>query len=260
MIFGDSYFEVNTFANIPERLSDAYSVSFVRSRRPFAYLDQAKTLKHIIIELSERSFYIMFDQGIMNQNHQNTMIPFHRKAKNLLFPRKLENRYDLMLRRSYLTNLAYNKIQTLKFDWFGIHHDEVHISDDESTLFLSYYLEGERLENIFRPIDHHFDTAYQYLKRFEQLVVQTYQIKPIFIIVPNKGTISYTSDHKRYNQLIPTLQKYMSNDSIRFIDVYHAFKSAESPVYYKTDTHWNENGLTITYDLLMRELLKDVKL
>ena len=257
LIFGDSFFELNKFVNIPELLSNHLNenISFIRSYKPLNYLDQAKNVKQIIFELSERFFFDVFNQSLLDKSIKAKK-SFKGKVRDVIFPKNIENRYNLILKRSYFSNDLYNFVMTKKYQLFGlINKNVIQSNEDKELLFLSDYLIGNKNNNIFNDNRKVFIEAYSYLKRFNDEVLRKYKTKVLFVIIPNKGTVMYPFDkNKVYNQFLPRLYKEFEKDSLNYVNLYDDFVNSKENLYYKTDTHWNEKAVEITFNKLQKTI------
>jgi alginate O-acetyltransferase complex protein AlgJ len=85
-------------------------------------------------------------------------------------------------------------------------------------------------------------------------------IRYLFVIAPDKQSIYpefLPADYPRYGDHIAQVADYLKKHStIDVVDPRAALMEAkaEHPVYYKTDTHWNEYGGYIAYREIMRHL------
>ena len=68
----------------------------------------------------------------------------------------------------------------------------------------------------------------------------------MYIILPEKY-VMYNIKHtdKNYHQFIPRMHAQFDKLGIKYIDLYSDFAKSDQLLYYKTDTHWNKNGVDI---------------
>ena len=75
-----------------------------------------------------------------------------------------------------------------------------------------------------------------------------------FSIIPNPVTILYPNyNGYMYNNLIRRIQDHAALKN-QVIDVYQDFKSAEFPIYFTSDSHWNMDGAYIWLNKLNNQL------
>ena len=88
----------------------------------------------------------------------------------------------------------------------------------------------------------------------------------LLVIVPNKSTIypefmpDYTRKATSRSRLDQLLEYVNSHSRVRILDIRDALKKAKSryPVFYKSDSHWNDYGGYIGYVEIMK-VLKEIK-
>ena len=76
--------------------------------------------------------------------------------------------------------------------------------------------------------------------------------------VPNKYSIydRFYGDQK-YSDFLPRLQNGLKSRGVKYIDLYHSFTTSQDTLYFGTDTHWNNKGVDIALDLLIKEMRRD---
>ncbi len=83
--------------------------------------------------------------------------------------------------------------------------------------------------------------------------------KFLFLVAPNKNSVyDYMPDRflkVSENNNWTILRKQLAE--VNYIDVFPIFKDSEETLYYKTDTHWNNEGARRVYDQVLNSLGKD---
>lgn len=81
----------------------------------------------------------------------------------------------------------------------------------------------------------------------------------VFMGIPSKYTIYHTLlNNDPYNNFLPRLYKGLEERGVPCISLYEDYIGKKEVLYYGTDTHWNEKGLSIainnTVELLHTKL------
>jgi hypothetical protein len=177
------------------------------------------------------------------------------------FPSEYENYYDdnFVLRNSLIRLYNFNKLQVFQESpstnvirgnngWFFYkfsNYESYYCSNNNSEVFERLYIEILRRKNIVESTGSEF----------------------YFLLAPNKDTVyrdqlpENIKKNKCENSFSKQFLEYIKNkESLNLIDPREALikeKDKNNPIYYKTDSHWNQLGAYIGYKELMTEIIKD---
>jgi alginate O-acetyltransferase complex protein AlgJ len=105
-----------------------------------------------------------------------------------------------------------------------------------------------------------FDKAVQVIKTYDELL-RSKGIRFIFLPIPEKENIYYKSLHIKRPVFLEQLISALKHLGIETVDTQKAFEKAFQKgvlLYHTNDTHWNENAVRITADLI-NELIESKK-
>jgi len=261
LIFGDSQFDFSRQPTYAEKISDSLNseVFLHRFGEPYqgnviSYLNDhnysEKKSKILIYESTERytigrSSVDFQDVGITSE--QNDFFENIKLIKNKIFNPYTESLYGTILKKSYMTIFMYSKISTFKFDYFKYMSspikDYVINSPDDSWLFfgesVTFYQRTDISDSLVRQCALN-------VKKMQQKLKENYKLDLIYIIIPEAYSIyNIRNTDKKYHNFIPKMQKEFEKFNIPYIDLYSDFIESDKILYYRTDTHWNENGVDI---------------
>jgi hypothetical protein len=105
-----------------------------------------------------------------------------------------------------------------------------------------------------------FDKAVQVIKTYDELL-RSKGIRFIFLPIPEKENIYHESLHTKRPVFLEQLISTLKHLGIETVDTQKAFEDAFKKgvlLYHTNDTHWNENAVRITADLI-NELIESKK-
>jgi hypothetical protein len=140
---------------------------------------------------------------------------------------------------------------SINYKLFNRIADKIFISPDKTYLLYKSTIDTFSWESSFTQIDNEevdnivssLNYVYNYYKSagFDEVYLSIIP-NPVIILYPQLG---------KYNELIHRIQNNQ-NLKIPIIDVYNVFKATSKQIYFKSDTHWNNNG----FDLWLNEFNK----
>ena len=270
---GDSYFDIARGTQYSKRLMEKTNkkIHYAYEDFPLSYLIRhnysSKEPSLLILEFVER--YIPFK---FTTPHLMEYIPEKKKSrirqtgseiKELIFYERSEELYDVLLKRSYLTNWLYSSMATLRFDLFRqvsrltpaysldheipwlFYHDQV---NDENTSFYYNHSDAE-IENICSNI-----------KDLETKLMDNFNIRLVFFPVPAKYTLYHwviNHNDDKYSNFLPKLYKGLEERNIPYVKIYDDFRTSNDILYYGTDSHWNLEGLEMAVEATISYLNND---
>jgi hypothetical protein len=278
--FGDSFFDFSRQKTVAERLHDSLSLSvhseagFLETKDwyPLYYLNENKyqsDKKRILIyEVVERNIHDRFvlPHQLFNNEKQKVEKPvslIFKKTRDFIFNSNSEKLFTVLLQGSYLTNWIYCKIATLKFDLFGYISARTPIySLDEFQVPMLFYditVNDKPTGFYFNHTDEMIKTYCDNISDLSEKLMDNYNLKLIFVPVPNKYTIYHEKmkPGSDYSNFLPRLYLVLDSQRINYINLFDDYKSSDSLLYYGTDAHWNKNGVDIAVDKILQELRND---
>ncbi len=271
LLFGDSFFDFTRMTTFPERLSDSINkkVFYARFPKPLEYLDQNNYSnsepKYMIYETAERIFHERFVKPQPDKYLTDTRPPIKkavREIRRFLFVPRTELILDQLLCRSVLTYDIHSTISTLKFRLFGYITDQTpvySVSNDTPWLFIASEVSKDPQGYYY---NHSEEEIENYCDNIEDLAIklkERYNLEMIFMIIPNKFTVYHNivnTPFSMYGKLIPKIYAELQKRGIPVIDVLDDYLSERDKklLFYRTDTHWTENGLEIALDETVKTL------
>lgn len=265
LTFGDSNFDHSRYTIIPERLHLDFDVPvyFNRYNAPHwsnvlsilnSYNYQEETPKLVVLESAERYIHTRFYEPqkiIDSKGDQKGMAEIAKSMRDQLFNKKAEYLYTLVLKRSYFTDWLNSAFSTLKFK----------ITGGISSMTPKYYLGEENILFYSESIDHfeydysekEIETICDNIQSLAKELKQQHQMDFIFMAVPEKYTIyHHLITNEQYHDFLPRIHEGLKKRGVAYIDVYSEYmRNNKSQLYPSNDSHWNQKGLDIAYDLLV---------
>ena len=273
---GDSYFDIARGTQYPKRLMEEThkKVHYIYEDYPLKYLISnnysSKEPSLMILEFVERYIPYKFSSPhLMEYTPEKTKSKLRQagsKIKDLVFYDRSEELYDALLKRSYLTNLIYSSIATLKFDLFGyISSLTPAYSLDHEIPWLFYHdqVNGENTSFYYQFSDAEIENICDNIKDLEKKLMDNYNIRLVFFPVPAKYTLYHwviDNNDDEYNHFLPRLFKGLEKREIPYINIYDDYTASKDILYYGTDSHWNLKGLEMAVEETMNYLNNDAVL
>ena len=257
-IFGDSFFDFTRMTTFPERLGDTLKqkVFYARMDLPIQYLEGSEFSnskeKILIFESAERYIPIRFTEP-----HADTLLVDQRSRirkkaadiRDILFLGQTDVLYGTFLSRNYLTTDLYSFSNTLKFDVFGYitpMTPKYYLGGDTPWLFYHDQVNGEPSSFYYQHTQEEIDNYCDNIADLADKLYHKFKLKMVFMGIPSKYTINHTLlNNDPYNNFLPRLYSGLKERGVPCISLYEDYISREEVLYYGTDTHWNEKGLSI---------------
>jgi hypothetical protein len=273
-IHGDSY--LWRIANGDSVFAGISSLHYIGWSNTFHYhLDTAER-NILIIEVSERLLRAYYgtteiidelcDTTVKNKRTSVISIPQVTKSEyysNVFSSIDLDHFFNKYINQNLQCNLFnYNFMQPLfgskaaiNYYFFNRASGDVVISDNKEFLLFKETIgrtgSGSSFSTVSdEELDHlinNFNIIYDYYRGtgFREVYLS---------IIPNTATIVQP---KGYNNLIPSIQ----NDpklKMKIIDIYSAFKPLNGSTFRTGDTHWNNLGKQMWFDMVNRVIVGDM--
>ncbi|MBN2166112.1 MAG: hypothetical protein JW717_07545 [Marinilabiliaceae bacterium] len=260
---GDSYFFFHWLTTFPERLQDetgekVYYYNGYNPMQPFMNAAYKKGRKKVLI-------YEMGERGLMHYLIQRMPLnPEPEKKTNeddsfclLLSKNDIERKYNRVLQRGMFIADLYEKIATFKFRTFEyINYKTPVYCLNPSWLFVKESVNNSESSFFYQHTDKEIQTLCDNLKRIQTKLKEEYNMELVFMPIPSKISIyhSLVFENEEYNNFLPRLYKGLDILQIPYVDLYHSFVKCSDTLYYRTDTHWNEKGITIAINKTIEKL------
>jgi hypothetical protein len=274
LTFGDSYFEFSRHKQFPERLADDFNkeVHYVNNDYPLDYLqrfDYHDTIpKLVIFERVERYIPIAFEHehqwSPVSDDSLSQIRSILKSVKDKIFYDKSEELYDAMLKRSYLTTSLYGLIATIKFDMFGYISKltpSYLVNEDESWLFYHDQVNHAKTSFYYDFSQDEMDSICDHMADLSRKLKEKYNMDLVYLPLPAKYTLYHDIlNHDTYNNFLPRLYDGLDKRNVKYVNVFDAFENSNQFLYYRTDDHWNEDGIQMAYRLTLEYIFKDKNL
>ena len=277
LIFGDSQLDFSRQTTLPERVADSTKsgVFYYRFNKPYDgnaiaymrdhYRNQKDSVRRLFIyQSAERYVAQRAEAGyepVTYKNKRNPVVELAVNFKDKIFNFNTEYLYRSALQRSYLTSWIDKKISTLKFNAFSyisskIKSYEAADSPEDSWLFVD-----ESVNQYNREFtDEQLEGFAKNIKKMQDYVSEEYNMDFIYFIVPESYTVyREMKGYANKNRFIERMQTELEKYGVNYINLYDDFIKQDKALYYKTDTHWNEEGVDIAVDKLLDFITNDLK-
>jgi len=260
LTFGDSFFASGARCkNVPGRLADTTKkkIFFSQTNEILKTLEEKnyvkKDKKYLILETVERGIPRIFTGG---QNVLAKKNPKLGKIVESLMPLNLEQRYTLLLQRGVISYNIYKELVTMKFNLFGYISSVTPVyKKDPPWLFYYQDVNDKKTSFYYHFTDEEINTICDNIQDLNKKLIDKYNIELIFLPLPNKYTIYHRIlNNDEYNNLLPRLYKGLDRRNVKVCKVYDLFMNSEKELYFPTDTHWNEEGVKLTANELVKYL------
>jgi len=271
-LFGDSFLDFTRMTTFPERLGDSLEMRAFYSRYelPLKEFEEENfkrpaEKKILIYETAERYLYQRFDRP------QELHTPMDNRGKlrqavadtrDFIFLDNTENLYLNMIARSYVSTGFFTELKTFKFNTFGyITELTPEYSLDEETPWLFYHdqVNGEPGSFYYEHSQEEIDNYCNNILDLAQKLDEHYNLALVFMIIPSKYTLCHSViNNDPYNNFIPRIHEGLELRGVPTVPVYEDFVASEEVLYYGTDTHWTETGLTIALNNTLDTVRKTI--
>ena len=162
------------------------------------------------------------------------------RVGNIIFNKALSRNLELILFDNKLATSFKEVKASLNYKLFNRVAKEVTESTDKKRLFYNTTVDTASLQSAFRPktraaldsIVRNLDIARDYYRAIG--------FKKVFLsVIPNAVSI-YDDKRMPYNHL---LERVEQKTDLPVIPLYKTFKAEKRNLFYRSDTHWNPQGL-----------------
>jgi len=275
LTFGDSFIDWSRHEQISSRLQDALGVPVYThyGEYPYEYLKknnyQNGKPKYLVYLRTERWIPITFGQDpLYSPSKKEKENPnSHPLKKNLaafrdfLFDNRTEELYRALLQRSYITSYFSTLISTWKFELFGYISSltpKYAITEEKPWLFYVDQVNDKSSSFYYQHSESELNEITENIKKLSEHLWKEYKLKFVFVPVPSKFTIYHhlVDPDAEYNEFLPRLYKELDRLEILYVDLYEPFRKSEEYVFYGTDDHWTEHGVSVAKDVLKKKIIE----
>lgn len=264
-IIGDSYF-YSSFDIVPNYFERVKSIQFFKwdysPKIPFSFSGH-NTKRVLLIESVERNVFNLISQKRLasifkqpdNMEEKWSIWSFDELIKQQLYHPTLEENISF----AFFDLALFSKWKELKagfnVDFFGRAPIGVQLSQTKDFLYLRETVDSLADGSSFQAIsDLRIRHLVQQMKQIDRDAKELGFDEVLFSFIPNPSSVLQT-ELNQYNQFIPRLEKMVGDELILVNPTAQLSKNAKQN-FFKSDSHWNQNGARIWLDLLNQKLLK----
>lgn len=258
LTFGDSFLAAGArVKNVPGRLADTLKkkVFFSQTSEPLEMLEntgfQKGEKKYLILETAERRVPSLFSGGHSKLVKTNPVLV---NLMTTVIPVNIEQRYTFLLQKSKATHYIYKELATLKFNLFGYISSVTPVYKKEPP-WLFYYqdVNDKKTSFYYKFTDEEIKSICDNIENLSRQLNDKYNIEFVFMPVPNKYTIYHRLlNNDEYNNLLPRIYIELKNRNVKVCNLYDVYMNSGKELYYPTDTHWNEEGVKIAVNEVIK--------
>ena len=258
---GTVFFDFTRPESFPERLKDALGmrVFYAREDRPLEHFDRSGFSngkeKILIYESTERYIPHRFTEPHPVSHEPDERSAIRKSvamAKDHVLGRDLDTYFRLFLQRNYLTTDLFSMAATLKFDLFEYISEitpEYSLDQEIPWLFYHDQLNDENTSFYYQHSEEEIETYCDNIVDLSVKLKKLYNLKLVFMGIPTKYTIYHTVlNDDPYNNFIPRLYEELKERGIPVISLYEDYMNSDDLLFFGTDSHWTEAGLSIAID------------
>ena len=256
LTFGDSFFDFNRQLTLPYRLKAKLdiAVNYSRRRYPLKVLEKENYKygkeKILIYELVERNIPEIFSfPHLVKQNKESHYIE---KIMEKLFPQNLEKSYSFLLESSRLTYNLYSWYATIRYRWLEYMPNTSKYLENPPWIFYHKTVENVPGGFYYNYSEAEIEQYCNNILRLKNDLKEQYNLRMLFMPIPNKYTIYHRLlNNDKYNNFLPNLYTNLEKKGVEVIKLYEPFKESRDTLYYGTDTHWNEAGVSLATEIVI---------
>lgn len=167
------------------------------------------------------------------------------RVNKAMFNKDLSRNIELLLFDDKLFTPVKELKAGINYDLFGRTVRETAVSTDKKRLLLNITVDTLFRESAFRNMtDSEINRISGNLKYAEHYYLSI-GFKTVFLsVVPNAVSV-YDSKRMPYNHLLERVEK---NNSFPVISIFDLFRASTRNLFYRSDAHWNPEGLDVWVD------------
>jgi len=199
---------------------------------------------------------INFQKTAITCQRNNTLpVTFWERLNKILFNKDLSRNLDLLLFDDRVFTPAKELKASLNYNLLGRIPKEVAVSTDKERLLMNATVDTSFLQSAFRKIsESEISTLSGNLNKAKNYYVSIGFKKVFLAVIPNAVSV-YDHERMAYNHLLERIEK---RNPFPVISVFKKFKTSTENLYYKSDTHWNPQGLDLWVHEANQNLLNNI--
>lgn len=207
-----------------------------RNLNDFAF-SRTNEVKWNTNDLSKKSYFKPDTKPEISANPPATT---WERLNRILFNKELSRNLETLL----FDDRALTPIKEIKaginYEIAGSMPKEVTVSTDKIRLLMNATVDVENRQSAFREVDQKELTAIIANLAAAQRYYRNIGFKAVALsVIPNPVSI-YDAQRMNYNHL---LQRVERGTNLPVVSVFELFKKTTKNMYYRSDTHWNPDGL-----------------
>lgn len=255
LVFGDSFFYGSRgIPAFPRLLADKLKCKIVNfdNNGPYYLLnkisdpDFKKDLsgKILILEIAERFVAASFNSKYFLRTRLES---YSESVYKIFHNPKIESTFLYLIKRGKFVSTIYSGISNFDYNTFGITNElSPYYADNPPWQFYYQETNNDISSFYYNFSDNEINVICDNIKVLSDRLKYEYNLNFIFIPIPNKYTICHKYfNNDRYNNLLPRIYQELSIRNVNFADFYKPFMKSSDTLYYPTDTHWNDKGISI---------------
>jgi len=173
---------------------------------------------------------------------------------------ELEKRLQYLLEYNHLSFFLASQWATFSYNSFGAVDEWAGLVAD-GDVFIAESTSRTSPRGVFSPVSQEeVERIATHISEVREELLTTYHTDLVVMLIPNKITLHHEHAEHAYNELIPRLTRALRVRGVPCVDLYKAYQKADTPLYYRSDPHWNEAGRRIAFQKLipvLRERLSE---
>lgn len=264
LVFGDSFFwHTRGKKSVPQQLAELtgkqvwYGGRFNPYDRLKEIEERPEKAKVVVMELVERSIPLVLDRYKDEKQLKSNFLPFDWSSiKNTYFPRDIEKRYRAVLNNNKATAPVSRFLSDLQYDLFSMVSMQTPVfKDDPAWLFYAPTVNDAPSSFYYQHSPEALEEMCDFFERIRTGLKEDFGLEFIFVPVPNKYTIYHDElNDDPYNELLPQLYDCFAQRDIPTLELYRPFLNSKVPLYYRSDSHTNQNGNDLILEMLLEML------
>ncbi|WPU98349.1 hypothetical protein SNE26_20195 [Mucilaginibacter sp. cycad4] len=190
------------------------------------------------------------------QTSQPSPLSLFERLNKIIFNKDLSRNLELILFDNRLVSPFKEVKASLNYKLFDRVANEVVVSSDKKRLLFNITVDTASAQSAFRPkTESGIDSIVNNLDIAKRYYLSIGFKKVFLSVIPNPVSV-YDDKRMPYNHL---LERVEQNTDLTVVSLYHIFKADKRNLFYRSDSHWNPQGLDIWVNEVNKTLTSSVK-
>lgn len=164
------------------------------------------------------------------------------RLNRIVFNKDLSRNLELILFDNKLATPFKEAKASLNYKLFDRVANEVVVSTDKKRLLFNTTVDTSSMQSAFRPkTEHAIDSIVNNLAVAKNYYLSIGFKKVFLSVIPNPVSV-YDDKRMPYNHL---LERVEQKTDLTVVPLYHIFKADKRNLFYRSDSHWNPQGLDV---------------